>query len=73
MCIRDRGHTVLDNTMGSGSTGIACINTNRKFIGIELENKYYSLAFDRIKNHIDSIKEKKQEEEEQEEEQPQEL
>lgn len=39
---------VLDNTMGSGSTGVACINTNRKFIGIELEKKYYDVAVDRI-------------------------
>ena len=33
--------TVLDNTMGSGTTGIGCINTNRKFIGIELNELYY--------------------------------
>lgn len=50
------GYTVLDNTMGSGSTGIACINTNRKFIGIELEDKYFTLSGNRIKNHMDSIK-----------------
>lgn len=35
---------VLDNCMGVGSTGVACKNTNRKFIGIELENKYYEIA-----------------------------
>ena len=40
--------TVLDNTMGSGSTGIGCINTNRKFIGIELNDLYYKLSKHRI-------------------------
>lgn len=39
---------VLDFTMGSGSTGVACINTNRKFIGIELDEKYFNIAKDRI-------------------------
>ena len=34
--------------MGSGSTGVACKNTNRKFIGIELEKKYYDIAVHRI-------------------------
>ena len=41
---------VLDNTMGSGTTGIGAINNNRKFIGIELEAKYYKLAKYRILN-----------------------
>lgn len=36
--------TVLDNTMGSGSTGVACVNTNRNFIGMELEEKYFKIA-----------------------------
>ena len=40
--------TVLDFTMGSGSTGIACLNTNRNFIGIEKDDKYFSIAKDRI-------------------------
>tara|TARA_B100000900_G_C20602172_1_gene726105 strand:- start:910 stop:2007 length:1098 start_codon:yes stop_codon:yes gene_type:complete len=40
--------TVLDNAMGSGTTGIGCISTNRKFIGIELEEKYFKLAKNRI-------------------------
>ncbi len=40
--------TVLDNCMGSGSTGVACINTNRNFIGIEKDNKYFEIAEDRI-------------------------
>lgn len=41
--------TVLDFTMGSGSTGVACINTNRNFIGIEKDDKYFKLAENRIK------------------------
>ena len=39
---------VLDFTMGSGSTGVACVNTNRKFIGIELDKKYFEIAKERI-------------------------
>ena len=39
---------VLDFTMGSGSTGVACMNTNRKFIGIELDNNYFNIAKQRI-------------------------
>ena len=42
------GETVLDNTMGSGSTGVACVNTNRDFIGIELDQHYYEVACQRI-------------------------
>ena len=42
---------ILDNCMGSGSTGIACLNTNRKFIGIELDDKYFEIAKNRIENH----------------------
>ena len=45
----DEGDTVLDFTMGSGSTGVACMETNRKFIGIELDEKYYEIAEQRIK------------------------
>lgn len=41
---------VLDNCMGSGSTGVACINTNRKFIGIELDDKYFDIALNRIQD-----------------------
>jgi len=43
---------VLDNTMGSGTTGISCINTNRKFIGIELEDKYFELSRNRLSEKI---------------------
>ena len=39
---------VLDFTMGSGSTGVACLNTNRRFIGIELEEKYFDISINRI-------------------------
>ena len=44
----NEGETVLDNCMGSGSTGVACINTNRNFIGIELDKKYFDIAKNRI-------------------------
>lgn len=40
--------TVLDNCMGSGSTGVACVNTDRSFIGIELDEKYFDIAKERI-------------------------
>ena len=40
--------TVLDNCMGSGTTAIACINTNRNYIGFELDEEYYNLANERI-------------------------
>lgn len=40
----NEGETVLDNCMGCGSTGIACKNTNRRFIGIELNEKYFDVA-----------------------------
>lgn len=42
------GETVLDNCMGSGSTGVACVNTGRNFIGMELERKYFDIASERI-------------------------
>jgi len=48
----NEGDLVLDNTMGSGTTGIGCINTKRKFIGIELNDKYYQLSKDRIIEHL---------------------
>jgi site-specific DNA-methyltransferase (adenine-specific) len=43
------GETVLDNTMGEGTTGVACVQENRKFVGIELEKKYYDVAVESIK------------------------
>ena len=44
------GETVLDNCMGSGSTGVACVNTGRNFIGIELDKEYFQIAKERIEN-----------------------
>ena len=44
----NEGETVLDFTMGSGSTGVACVNTDRRFIGIELDDKYFNIAKQRI-------------------------
>ena len=46
----NEGDVVLDNCMGSGSTGVGCINTNRKFIGIELDEKYFEIARNRIQD-----------------------
>jgi len=46
------GETVLDNCMGSGSTGVACINTGRNFIGIEKDDKYFDVAKNRIEEHL---------------------
>jgi len=50
------GDTVLDNCMGSGSTGVACLNTNRKFIGIEKDDKYFEIAKNRIEEHYKTFK-----------------
>lgn len=50
---------VLDFTMGSGSTGVACINTNRKFIGVEINEKYFNIAKDRIEAAILTNKQKR--------------
>ena len=47
----NEGDLVLDFTMGSGSTGVACMNTNRRFIGIELDEKYFNIAKNRIENN----------------------
>ena len=44
----NEGETVLDFTMGSGTTGVACKNLNRKFIGIEMDSGYFDLAMGRI-------------------------
>lgn len=47
----NEGMTVLDNCMGSGSTGVACLNTNREFIGIELDEEIFKLGKNRINEH----------------------
>lgn len=46
----NEGETVLDSCMGSGSTGVACKNTNRDFVGIELDKEYFDIAKNRIEN-----------------------
>ena len=52
----NEGDTVLDNCMGSGSTGVACVNTNRNFIGIELDDKYFEIAKNRIEQEIKQVR-----------------
>lgn len=49
--ITDAGDTVLDGFMGSGTTAIACINTNRNYIGFEIDKEYYETARRRIREH----------------------
>ena len=46
----NEGETVLDNTMGSGTTGVAAVNTGRQFIGIERDDKYFAIAQKRIED-----------------------
>ena len=46
----DENDIIFDGFMGSGSTGVACIETNRKFIGVELDKKYFEIAKERIEN-----------------------
>ena len=48
----NEGEIILDNCMGSGSTGVACVNTGRSFIGIELDSEYYEVAKQRINKAI---------------------
>ena len=55
------GMTILDNCMGSGTTGAACANTGRKFIGIEMDEKYFEIAKNRVesaysKNELEELK-----------------
>ena len=52
----NEGEVVLDNTMGSGTTGVGCVNTNRRFIGIEMEEKYFELSKNRICAQISNLK-----------------
>ena len=47
----NENETILDNCMGSGTTAIACINTNRNYIGFELDEEYYKASLDRIEKH----------------------
>ena len=47
----NKGETVLDNCMGSGTTAVACLNTDRQYIGFELDETYHKLSLERIENH----------------------
>ena len=51
----NEGETVLDFTMGSGSTGVACVNANRRFIGIELDDGYFEIAKKRIEEAVNDL------------------
>jgi len=51
----NENETVLDNTMGSGTTGVAAVKTNRNFIGIEKEKQYFEIAQSRILNEKNLI------------------
>ena len=48
----DEGETVLDNCIGSGTTAVACLNTNRNFIGFELDEGYWKIANERIEKYM---------------------
>ena len=52
----DKNEIVLDFAMGSGTTGVACKDLDRKFIGIELNEEYFQIAKNRIKNHHSGFK-----------------
>jgi DNA modification methylase len=51
----NEGEVVLDNCMGTGNTGIACLNTNRDFIGIELDENYFEIAQDKIEKRMEEL------------------
>lgn len=53
----NEGDTVLDNCMGSGSTGVACVNLKRNFIGIELDEGYFNTAKKRIEEAVNDLRE----------------
>jgi DNA modification methylase len=59
----NEGNLVLDNCMGSGSTGVACVNLNRNFIGMELTEQYFSIAKERIEKVVQAKDEQKTEKE----------
>lgn len=52
----DEGGLVLDNCMGSGTTGVACVHTNRNFIGMELDEHYYNIAKKRIETELSQLR-----------------
>jgi len=51
----NENNAILDPFMGSGTTAIACINTNRNYIGFELDTGYFNLANERIANHFNPL------------------
>src|SRR5699024_1055240 len=51
----NEGETVLDNCMGSGTTAIACMNTDRQYIGCELDETYHKLSLERIESHTQQL------------------
>lgn len=51
----NEGDTVLDNCMGSGSTGVACLRTGRRFIGIEKDPHYFQIAEERLRMEVDKV------------------
>lgn len=53
----DENHTIFDGFMGSGTTGVACLHTNRKFIGIELDKGYFDIASNRIETEFNNLTE----------------
>jgi len=55
MTYTNEGETVLDNCMGSGTTGVACRNLNRNFIGIEKDEKYFEIAKKRINEGANNV------------------
>ena len=52
--------TILDPFNGSGTTGLAAISTNRKYIGFEIEKKYYDVSQERLKNLLETLEFEKQ-------------
>ena len=56
--IPNDGDTIIDCTMGSGSTMVACANTNRKGIGIELMSEYYDIAVNCVKENLAKLQDK---------------
>ena len=54
----NKGDTVLDNCMGSGTTGLACIYTDRNFIGIEKDEDYFKVSCDRIREELPIFRKK---------------
>lgn len=47
-CLSEEGETVFDGFMGSGTTGLACLQMNRKFIGVEISSEFYKIARNRV-------------------------